>query len=179
MTAPGGDRGEANPTPAQPDRDVPWVPPAGADSPPANPPSGHSAGYKAGYPGEYPPPMPPPGYEQPPAGYGPPPYPGGYYPTPDYPGGYGLQGSPGFPGAPYPAAQPGMNGLAIASLISSFAGVFCCLGSIAGIVLGTVALEQIKRTRQEGYGMAVAGIAIGVAGLVVTLVVVIFAMNSR
>jgi uncharacterized membrane protein len=75
--------------------------------------------------------------------------------------------------------QPGTNGLAIASLISSFAGLFCFIGSIAGIVLGTIALEQIKRDPRDGYGLAVTGIVIGVAGLVVTLVVVIFAMNSR
>jgi hypothetical protein len=105
----------------------------------------------------------------PPGGDGPPAYPGGYYPTAGYPDGYGPPG----------AMEPGMNRLAIASLISSFAGVLCSIGSIAGIVLGTIALEQIKRNRQEGYGLAVAGIVVGVAGLVVTLVIVIFAMNTH
>ncbi len=192
MTAPGGDHDEANtpptgsPIPERADREAPWAPPSTGDT--AYPPPGHvpeyPADYQPGYPSGSPPPMPPPpGFQQPPAyggppypppGYGPPSgYPGGYYPGPDYPGGYGPQG--GFPGA----AQPGTNGLAIASLISSFAGVFCCVGSIAAIVLGTIALDQIKRNRQEGYGLAVAGIVIGIAGLVVTLIVVIFAMNSR
>jgi len=159
MTAPGGDHDEADPTPEQPDGAAPWAPPPNGSPPPGYPPA--------------PPPGPPPGYPPappyPPAGYGPPPYPGGYYPTPDYPGGYG----------PPAAMQPGTNGLAIASLISSFAGLFCFIGSIAGIVLGTIALEQIKRDPRDGYGLAVTGIVIGVAGLVVTLVVVIFAMNSR
>jgi hypothetical protein len=72
-----------------------------------------------------------------------------------------------------------MNGLAIASLISSFAGVLCCIGSIAAIVMGTIALDQIKRNRQDGYGLAVAGIVIGIATLVVNLVVVMFAMRSH
>ena len=77
------------------------------------------------------------------------------------------------------AMQPGMNGLAIASLISSFVGVFCCIGAIVAIVLGTIALGQIKRTRQDGYALAVAGIVIGIATLIVGLVVAIFAVRSH
>jgi len=46
-------------------------------------------------------------------------------------------------------------------------------------VLGGIALSQIKRTRQEGYGLAVAGIVIGIAALVVTFIVALFAMHSR
>ncbi len=198
MTAPGGGFGEsdhddeANPPPAgsgapeQPDWKAPWEPPASpppADyPPPAYPPPGYSTGYQAGYAAQYPPPVPPPpGYEQPP-GYGgppyppgppqfggPPAYPGGYYPASDYRDGYGPQG----------ALQPGMNRLAIASLISAFTGLFCCIGSIVAIVLGTIALDQIKRTRQDGYGLAVAGIVIGIATLVVGLIVTIFALHSR
>jgi Domain of unknown function (DUF4190) len=194
MTAPGGASGEganddeANPPPPggqareQPAWEAPGdspAPPPAADYPPPPypPPS-----YPPGYPAEYPPPAPPPGY-QPPPGYGGPPYPpgppqfggppshpgqypGGYYPTPDYEGGYGP-------------SQPGMNGLAIASLISSFTGLFCCIGGILGIVLGTIALDQIKRSRQEGYGLAVAGIVIGIATLIVSLIVAIFALHSR
>jgi drug/metabolite transporter (DMT)-like permease len=75
--------------------------------------------------------------------------------------------------------QPGMNGMAIASLISSVAGVFCCIGGIVGIVLGTIALDQIKRTRQDGFALAVAGIVIGIATLIVALIIAIFAMHSR
>jgi hypothetical protein len=75
--------------------------------------------------------------------------------------------------------QPGMNGLAIASLISSFVGVLCCIGSIVAVVLGAIALGQIKRTRQDGYALAVAGIAIGAAGLIVWLVVAVLARHSR
>jgi hypothetical protein len=196
MSSPGGGFGEgghgdeANPPPAggrdpeQSDWKPPWDPPA-ADYPPSaySPPS-----YPPGYPAEYPPPTPPPpGYGQPPgyggppyppgppqfggppAGHGPPPYPGGYYPAPDYPRGYGHQ----------EAMQPGMNGLAIASLISSFVGVFCCIGAIVAIVLGTIALGQIKRTRQDGYALAVAGIVIGIATLIVGLIVAIFAVRSH
>ena len=94
----------------------------------------------------------------------------GYYPSPDYRGGWG-------PAQPVP--RPGTNGLAIASLITAFVGFLCCIGSIVAIVLGTIALDQIKRTREDGYGLAVAGIVLGVAGLVVALIIWIFAMRLR
>jgi Domain of unknown function (DUF4190) len=175
MTAPGGEYGEAHPPTSggdgseQPQWQAPWAPPPMGDYPPPGyQPPGYQAGYSpypsSGY--EQPGYGPPPGYEQP--RYGPPPYPGGYYPAPDYSGGYGTQG-----------AQAGMNGLAIASLISSFAGVLCCIGSVAAIVMGAIALDQVKRNRQDGYGLAVAGIVIGIATLVVNLVVVMFAMRSH
>ncbi|SPM41375.1 hypothetical protein WU83_28585, partial, partial [Mycobacterium numidiamassiliense] len=112
---------------------------------------------------------PPPGYDASPPGYGPPQYPGGYhYPTPDYPGAYG----------PQPVTPSGTNGMAVASLIASFTGLLCCIGGIVGIVLGIIALDQIKRTRQDGYALAVAGIVIGIATLIIALIVGIFAMHS-
>jgi hypothetical protein len=197
MTAPGGSFGErerkdeANPPPAdarapeQPGWSPPWDPPASSPAadypPPAYPPPkappGYPLDYPAGYPEPFPPagygtPYPPPQFGAPAAGYGPPPYPGGYYP-PDYVGGWG------FPPGPQGAAQPGMNGLAIGSLISSFVGVLCCVGSIVAIVLGAMALDQIRRTRQEGYALAVAGIVIGVASLLVYLIIALFALHSR
>ncbi|MBV8929201.1 MAG: DUF4190 domain-containing protein, partial [Mycobacteriaceae bacterium] len=61
------------------------------------------------------------------------------------------------------------NQLAISSLVASLIGIFCGFGSIIGIVLGFVALNQIKQTGQRGHGMAVAGIAVGVATLVISL----------
>ncbi|MGB8388959.1 DUF4190 domain-containing protein [Mycobacterium sp.] len=206
MTAPGGGLGESahddETTPPaagsqpseQPDREAPWEPPAPPPTadypPPVYPPPGYPPGYpteyQAGHPGQYAQPAPPPpGYEQPPgyggppylpgppqfggtpAGYTPPSYAGGYYP--DYQGGFGPQGT----------IQPGINGLAIASLISSFTGLFCCIGSIVAIVLGTIALDQIKRTRQDGYGLAVAGIVIGIATLLVGFIIAMFALHSR
>ncbi|WP_131811899.1 DUF4190 domain-containing protein, partial [Mycobacterium mantenii] len=101
--------------------------------------------------------------------YGPPPYPGGYYAAPDYHSGYGPAGQP-------PA---GTNPLAVASLIASFTGLLCFVGSIAAMVLGAIALDQIKRTRQDGFGLAVAGIVIGIALLVVDVVVVLFALHTH
>lgn len=107
------------------------------------------------------------------AGYGdipyppmPPPYggsPGGYYPEPGYLDGYGP-------------SQPGMNTMALVSLISALVGVLCCIGSIVGIVFGAIAINQIKQTREEGYGLAVAGIVIGIATLLVYMIAGIFAI---
>lgn len=199
MTAPGdgfgegGEHEKADPPAAgsgaadQPDATAPWeppgAPPPAESAPPLYPPP--SPDHASGYPPPYPPPVgPPPGYEQPPGyggpayppppppyggppTYGPPTYPGGYYPTPDYRG-YG-------PAGPH---QPGTNTLAIASLIAAFTGLLCGIGSIVAIVLGAIALDQIKRTRQDGFGLAVAGIVIGIATLVVILVIVIFRLHS-
>lgn len=78
-----------------------------------------------------------------------------------------------------------MNGLAIGSLVSSLVGIpaavvcFGFIGSILGIVLGIVALNQIGKSGQKGKGMAIAGIALGALGLVgVGLVSVLFASPS-
>ncbi|MCE3299430.1 DUF4190 domain-containing protein [Mycobacterium tuberculosis] len=197
MTAPSGSSGESahdaaggpppvgERPPEQPIADAPWAPPASSPManhpPPAYPPSGYPPAYQPGYPTGYPPPMPPGGYAPPgypppgtsSAGYGdipyppmPPPYggsPGGYYPEPGYLDGYGP-------------SQPGMNTMALVSLISALVGVLCCIGSIVGIAFGAIAINQIKQTREEGYGLAVAGIVIGIATLLVYMIAGIFAI---
>ncbi len=49
-------------------------------------------------------------------------------------------------------------------------GLLCGIGPIIGIVLGFVALNQIKKTGQAGHGLAVAGIAVGIASFVIGLI---------
>ncbi|WP_084956561.1 DUF4190 domain-containing protein [Thermoactinospora rubra] len=93
------------------------------------------------------------GYGQPygsgPQSYGDQPY-GGYSPPP---GGYGQ---PGGYGAPQGTKT---NGMAIASLVLGIAGLALCgVSSIVGVILGHIALSQIKRTGEEGRGMAIAGL---------------------
>lgn len=104
-----------------------------------------------------------------PTGY--PPFPPPVYPPP-YPGGYPYQtGYPyGDPYDPYRQLKPtGTNGKAIAALVTSAAGLMCCgVPSIAGIILGIIAMRETKRTGQDGFGLAVAGVALG--GVVVALV---------
>src|SRR5579884_1651865 len=150
------------PPPAYPPPGYPQAgyPPAGGHPPAGGPPPGYQDA--SGYGGPSYPPVPP-EYGSSAGGYGQP-YPGGY-PGPEYPGGYGAP------------SQSGTNTLAIASLVSSFIGLLCGIGSIVGIVLGAVALNQIKQTRQEGYGLAVAGIVVGVATLLVSLIVTIYALR--
>ncbi|AGB25069.1 hypothetical protein Mycsm_04850 [Mycobacterium sp. JS623] len=104
---------------------------------------------------------PTPGYPPPPTGYGPPPT---GYPAPDY----SIYGPP-----PHKT-----NSMAIASLVASLVGFLCWLGSIAGIVLGIVAMNQIKQSREEGHGLAVAGIAIGAVSLIVGFIFMVVAFNS-
>ena len=80
----------------------------------------------------------------PPYGEYPPPY--GAYPPPPY-GGY----PPVYTGYPQPQST---NTLAIASLVCAF--VFAPLG----IIFGHVSLSQIKKTGEEGRGLALAGLII-------------------
>ncbi len=70
------------------------------------------------------------------------------------------------PPVPYPYPAPVVarhtNGFAIASLVCSLATfVACGIGSILGIVFGHIARSQIKRTGEDGAGMALAGLIIG------------------
>ena len=113
--------------------------------------------------------------EQPPGSYPPPP-PEGYPPPPPSQGG-------GYPPPPagYPVAAPaaGTNGLAIASLVCSVVGVLCGIGSIAGIVLGIIALNQIKQTGQGGRGLALAGIIVGAVLLALGVIGYIVYFSSQ
>ncbi|MDF1928678.1 DUF4190 domain-containing protein, partial [Mycolicibacterium smegmatis] len=70
---------------------------------------------------------------------------------------------PGFSYAPFDpyGRPPGTNGLAIASLVCSLAGMLCCLPGLAGLVLGILGMRETRRTGQDGYGIAVAGTVIG------------------
>jgi Domain of unknown function (DUF4190)/Septum formation len=82
---------------------------------------------------------------------------------PDHPGFAGQPGQPqpGWPTGPTVAAVPtGRNGLAVAALCCGIAGFIPLVGVIA-IVLGVVALHQLRAGFQRGRGMAIAGIVLG------------------
>jgi hypothetical protein len=114
----------------------------------------------------------------------------GYSVPPTGPPAYPNAGSPGMPptgppgpyqqwgpgpspygaamGAPYAPPVSRTNGLAIASLATAAGGIipfFFGIPCVIGIVLGFVALSQIKRTggQQQGRGLAIAGIVVGFA----------------
>jgi hypothetical protein len=101
--------------------------------------------------------FPPPIYPPPPPGYpaGP-----GYFPVYD----------------PYLPTRPlGTNGKAIASLVSSVAGLTCCgVTSIAGVILGVIAMSETRRTGQDGHGLALAGTVIGGLALAGWVIYILF-----
>ncbi|OBJ56874.1 hypothetical protein A9W94_17615 [Mycobacterium asiaticum] len=72
-----------------------------------------------------------------------------------------------------------MNTLAITSLVVGILGVFCCVGSIVGVVCGSVALNQIKQTGEGGHGLAVGGIVISVATLLFYFLVLALRVAGR
>jgi hypothetical protein len=55
-------------------------------------------------------------------------------------------------------------------VVASVIGFFCGIGSIIGIVLGIIALNQVKTTGEGGRGMAIAGIAIGAGSLLISMI---------
>jgi hypothetical protein len=66
------------------------------------------------------------------------------------------------------------NNLAVVSLVASILWLYW-LGSIVGLVSGIVALRQIDRSggRQQGKGLAAAGVAVGAVGMSTYLTLVI------
>ncbi|CAN5127765.1 peptidylprolyl isomerase [soil metagenome] len=98
----------------------------------------------------------PPAYDPPPA-YGPPPPDPQWNPPPPYP----------WPPYPYPEPPKRTNGLAVAAII--------CAVLIAplGVIFGHISLVQIKKSGEEGRGLAVAALIVGYSLTVVTVVAVV------
>jgi hypothetical protein len=98
--------------------------------------------------------------------------------TADLPGGHLAQPA-------WPAAPTGTNGLAIASLACGLGQIFLGpLSTFPAIVLGHMARREIRRTGENGKGMATAGLALGWTGfaflvLACLFIVVIFSALSR
>ncbi|MDD9153350.1 MULTISPECIES: DUF4190 domain-containing protein [Plantibacter] len=86
---------------------------------------------------------------------------------------YGQPAAPyGQPQAPYGYAQPTgpkTNVMAIISLIAPFVGF-----GVVGLVLGIIALGQIKRTGEQGRGLALAGTIVSGVSVLAGIVVIIF-----
>jgi hypothetical protein len=72
----------------------------------------------------------------------------------------------------YPVATT--NGLAVASLIAGFFWLGW-LGSFLAVIFGHVALGQIKASggREQGSGLAIAGLVLGYMGLATLLLVIL------
>ncbi len=82
-------------------------------------------------------------------------------------------------GVPQLAEAPETSGLAIASVVVGIVWIFG-LGSIAALYLGRRSLREIAASRggQDGRGLAIAGIWIGIAGLLGTALLVSFVVAS-
>jgi Domain of unknown function (DUF1707)/Domain of unknown function (DUF4190) len=79
----------------------------------------------------------------------------------------------GLPSPPAPAV-PKTNSLAVASLACGAGQLFLWpLATIPAIVLGHVARRQIRRTGENGAGLALAGLLLGWAGAAVIVLVVL------
>lgn len=64
------------------------------------------------------------------------------------------------------ATGPGTNGMSVASMVLGIVGIllgYCMFAvpCILAVILGHVALVQIKRTGQNGRGMAITGLVLG------------------
>ncbi|MFD1540003.1 DUF4190 domain-containing protein [Nonomuraea guangzhouensis] len=165
-----GDEGNSGGYGAQPPGGGYGQPPGYGQQPPSGygqqPPSG-SDGWQSGY------------GQQPAGGYG---Y--GQQPSGDY--GYGQQSGYGYgqqpPGAygqpgygAYGVPQRSTSGLAITSLVLGIVGLlFCGLTSIPGAVVGHMALSRIKRTGEEGQGMAMGGLITSYITIVLWVILWIF-----
>ena len=69
---------------------------------------------------------------------------------------------------PAPVAGRPTNVMAIVALVAAF--VF----PLAGIVVGHIALGQIKKTGEAGHGLALAGTVLGYVFTVVWLLIIVF-----
>jgi hypothetical protein len=131
--------------------------PAGAPPPLPPPYPGAPGGYPQQYSQQYPPPPYPPG--------------AGYYPPP-----------PPMPYGAYPAPPTGpKNGLGIAALVTAIVSLPAALSIFGGFLLGIVAIvlgfvgyRRAKRGEATNGGIAIAGIALGVLGIILSAAVIAF-----
>lgn len=173
--------------PTQPDSGVPPVPPAQSypGFPPQQTPSAPThPGPVPAQPGSHLQPAHPTHQAQPPRG----PY--GYAPGHVAQSPYATQGQP-YPSPPYAAPARSTNGVAVAAMICGIVGLLFSpaiiaflvpiIIPIAAVVLGHIAMSQLKRTPGTGgKGMALTGLILGyiplafsLLGLIVIIIVTV------
>jgi uncharacterized protein DUF4190 len=163
-----------NPPPGWPPPPEGWVPAPGWQPDPAWPPV--PDGWQLWVPDDTVPTVPGPGGF--PGGTGGAPGAGGWrVPT------QGMPGQPPYPyGGQYPYAPGGLpseraNGAAIASLILGLFG-FIPPAVVASVVLGIVALVQIRNRPQRGRGLAIAGLVLSAGWLVLWVALIALAVAA-
>jgi hypothetical protein len=89
-------------------------------------------------------------------------------PVPRQPWTVAPPAGPGGWAAPYPVPVASTNTLSIVALVLGLVGV-----SPGAVVCGHIALGQIRRTGEQGRGMAIAGLVLGYVGLAVTVLALV------
>ena len=106
------------------------------------------------------------------------PGPGQFGPQPAWPPPpqYGQAGPYVQVGAGWPQmAGRRTNSLAIASLCCSIGQVIAGpIAGIAAIVLGAISLKQIQVSGEDGRGMAITGLVLGIVGTVIAMFLIVF-----
>lgn len=102
----------------------------------------------------------PPNYGAPVGPSGPSGPPGAPVGPPGAPQGYPIPPAPRFEAASGP--PPGTNGLATAALVLGITGVCCGVTGILAIIFGAIAINQTGKTGQNGRGLAIAGLVLGI-----------------
>lgn len=74
---------------------------------------------------------------------------------------------------PVTNVAPKTNVLAIVSLVLSIIGF-----NIVAIILGFVAMNQVKKTGENGRGLALAAVIIGFAEIVIGIIIVIVVVSA-
>lgn len=121
-------------------------------------------------------PPPPPGGAPPPPGSPPPPPPGGYPPAGGYPpGGYPPSGS-----YPPPGGAAPQNGMGTAALVMGILQFFCLgpIGSVLAIIFGVIGIRKAKDGTATNGGTAKAGMWLGIAGLILSLIALVVLIVS-
>ncbi|GAA4771691.1 DUF4190 domain-containing protein [Microbacterium gilvum] len=93
-------------------------------------------------------------------------------PDPQQPSGYGSPSSYGTPGEPpaYPAAGYGSPAPAQTNTMAIVSIIVVWFVSLLGIILGHIALSQIKRTGEGGRGIALTAVVAGYILLGLTII---------
>ena len=86
------------------------------------------------------------------------------------PSGSAIHEGPIFRPATATGVGAGMNSLAMASVTMGLVG-----GNVIAVVLGHIARSQIRRTKEDGDGAAMAGLVLGYVGIVVGIVALVLA----
>ncbi|MNN68687.1 hypothetical protein D3C81_1844150 [compost metagenome] len=77
----------------------------------------------------------------------------------------------------YPAAPPKTNGKAIAALVLGILALFIpYVGFVIGIVaivFASLSFKELKRTGEQGKGLAIAGLVCGIIGTVIYGIIII------